>query len=232
MSKTIVLNGSPKNEKGNTGKVLSSFIGGLEESGSKVELFYPSRLDIKPCSCGEMYCWYREPGKCCISDDMDSVYPELKKAKTLVLATPVYIPLPGDMQNMINRLCPLILPFLEKRNGRTRARVRKDVNLQQLVLLSTCGWWEIENFMTVERITKEMAHDMNVEYVGAVLRPHAGQMWKDGNLTKDAEAVLQAVRRAGNELIDDGTFSEATLAEISSPLISEEEKRQMETDIK
>jgi multimeric flavodoxin WrbA len=210
-------------EKGNTAMVLTPFIQGMMDAGSDVELLYASRLKVKPCTCGEMYCWNEMPGECCIKDDMQLLYPKLREADILVLATPVYIPLPGDMQNIINRLCPLLDPFLEFREGRTRARFRKDVGIRKIVLVSTGGWWEKANFGTVVRITEELAKDASVEFAGAVLRPHAHLMKEKGELTQDGEAVLNAVRRAGYELVKEGVMTKETLETISRPLISQED---------
>jgi len=223
MNKAVAINGSPRMEKGNTAMVLTPFIQGMMDAGSDVELLYANRLKVKPCTCGEMYCWNEMPGECCIKDDMQLLYPKLREADILVLATPVYVPLPGGMQNIINRLCPLLDPFLEFREGRTRARFRKDVGIRKIVLVSTGGWWEKANFGTVVRITEELAKVASVEFAGAVLRPHAHLMKEKGELTQDGEAVLNAVRRAGYELVKEGVMTKETLETISRPLISQEE---------
>lgn len=209
--------------KGNTAMILAALIQGMTDAGCEVELLYASQLKVKPCSCGRLYCWNEKPGECCIQDDMQQVYPRLKEADTLILATPVYIPLPGDMQNFINRLVCFLDPVLEFHEGRTRAKFRKDVRIQRFVLVSTGGWWEIENFGTVTRIVAELARDASVEFAGAVLRPHVGMMKERGELTAEGQAVLQAARRAGHELVTEGVISKDTLAEISHPLISQEE---------
>jgi len=109
---------------------------------------------------------------------MQMLYPKLRGADILVLVTPVYIPLPGEMQDFINRLCPLIEPVLEWRDGRTRARFHEDVKIRQIVLVSASGWWEKGNFDTVVRIAEELAKDANVEFGGAILRPHASFLVK------------------------------------------------------
>jgi len=207
--------------------VLTPFIQGMLDAGSDVELFYASRLKVKPCACGEMYCWYKKPGECCIKDDMQLLYPKLSEAGILILATPVYIPLPGGMQDIINRLCPLLKPFLETREGRTRARFHEEVGIQKIVLVSTGGWWEKGNFGTVVRIAEELAEDASVEFAGAVLRPHAFLMKEEGQLTEEGEVVLNAVRRAGYELVNDGVMSKETLEAISRPLISEDKLRRI-----
>jgi hypothetical protein len=206
-------------ERGNTAMMLNPFVEGMTDAGSHVELFYASRLKVKPCACGKMYCWTEMPGECCIKDKMQVLYPRLREADTLILATPVYIPLPGDMQNIINRLCPLIDPVLEFRKGRTRAKFHKDVRIRAIVLVSTGGWWEKGNFGTVVRIVRELAEDAGVNFAGAVLRPHAHAMRRKGKLTQDGRAVLDAVRKAGYQLVKNGVIREETLAAISRPLI-------------
>lgn len=228
--KVIAINGSPRMEKGYTALILTPFIQGMMDAGSEVELFYVRRLKVKPCTCGEMYCWYKKAGECCIKDDMQLLYPQLREADILIFATPVYIPLPGEMQNFINRLCPLIEPFLETHQGRTRARFHKQVKIQKIVLVSTGGWWEKENFETVVRITEELAKVASVEFVGAVLRPHAFLMKEKGKLTKDGEAVLNRVKRAGYKLIKEERMNKETLEAISRPLVSEEEFRRLYND--
>jgi multimeric flavodoxin WrbA len=225
MVKAVAINGSPRLGKGNTAMLLAPFIEGMEEAGAQVELHYASRLKVKPCSCSSMNCWYSSPGECTIKDDMQLLYPSLRQAEILVLATPVYIPLPGAMQDVINRLCPLVEPYLEFRQGRTRARRRPEVGLKKIALVSTGGWWEKENMGTVVRIAKELAEDISVEFAGAVIRPHAFLMKKDGSLTKEGQAIVGAACRAGRQLVEDGRMKSETLEAVSHPLISEEELR-------
>jgi len=226
MSKAVAINGSPRLGKGNTAMIIAPFIQGMTDAGLKVDIFYASKLKIKPCACVDMFCWYKKPGQCCYKDDMDKLYPKLKEADILVLATPVYIPLPGAMQNVINRLCPLVEPLLEFREGRTRARFREDVKIKKFALVSTGGWWEKENFDTVARIVEELAKDAGVEFAGAVLRPHAFLMKQDGVLTREGQEIIEAARTAGNELVKEGRISVETLETISRPLISEPELRE------
>ncbi|MBL7200212.1 MAG: flavodoxin family protein [Anaerolineae bacterium] len=224
MTKVVAINGSPRMEKGNTAMVLTSFLQGMTDAGSDVELYYAGRLQVKPCT-GEMLCWYENAGQCYIKDEMQALYPRLSEADILVLATPVYIPLPGEMQNLINRLCPLVEPLLETRGGRTRARFREHVKIRKIALVSTGGWWEKGNFRTVVCIAQELAENAGVEFAGAVLRPHASLMREHGELTSDGKAVLEAARRAGYELVQEGEMSDKTLEAIGRPLISEEELR-------
>jgi len=224
MTKVVVINGSPNMEKGHTALLLAPFIEGMGAAGAEVELVYASRLQIKPCACGHMVCWNRTPGKCCVDDDMKLLYPRLKEAQIVVLATPVYIPLPGEMANLINRLCPLLDPGdLVFRQGRTRARMRADVAIKTFALVCTSGWWEKANCATVVRIVKELAEDASVGFGGALLRPHSSAMRRKGKITPRGQAVLDAARRAGGELARDGVMHKAALAEASRALVTRKE---------
>lgn len=222
MKKVLAINGSPRMEKGNTAVILTPFLEGLQSAGAQVDLMYASQLKPKACSCGELYCWNEKPGECCIHDGMQEVYPRLRACDILVIATPVYIPLPGDLQNFLNRLVALLKPVLAFQEGRTRARFRPEVHIRQFVLVASSGWWELENFDTVIRIVRELALDAGVEFAGAILRPHFYYMRSGGSLTAAGESVAAAVREAGQELILAGGFSGSTLERIQNPLVSRE----------
>lgn len=221
MKRVIAINGSPNMQKGATERLLVPFLEGMSSGGYEVETLYPKRLNIHPCDCGTMYCWYKKPGECCFKDDMQSVYATLREADIVVFASPVYIPLPGEMQNFINRLSPLIEPRLEFENGQTRGRQRDGYKMSQIVAMVTGGWWELSNTDTVVRIISELARDLAVEFAGAVLRPHALIMTSKGVLTPDGQAVLDASRQAGFELASEGFMHPETLERVSRPLIPE-----------
>ena len=224
MTRALVINGSPTLDKGDTALVVRPFVEGMAEAGAQVDLHYATRLKAKPCSCGRMACWNETPGECCIKDSMQSAYPMLRQADILVLAAPVYIPLPGAMQDVINRLCPLLDPLqCTFSEGRTRARFRGDVAIRHIALICVSGWWEIGNCDTVLRIAEEFAADAGLPLAGALLRPHAWVMRQQGKLTLDGEAVLAAVRSAGHQLVAEGAIAPATLEAVSRPLISQED---------
>jgi len=219
MTRVVAVNGSPSMEKGNTDRILKPFLKGMTEAGSEVDLYYVKQMDVKPCK-GDFYCWNENPGTCLIKDEMQTIYPLLRRADILVLAAPVYIPLPGEMQNFLNRLCPLINPVLTKRNGRTRARFRSDVKIKKVVLVSSGGWYEKGNFDTVIRIAKEFAEDVSVEFVGALIRPHS-QLLSRGDL--QSKKVYEAAKLAGSGLVTTGRISQKRLDAVAKPLISEKE---------
>jgi putative NADPH-quinone reductase len=218
----LVINGSARKEKGYTAMILKPFMNGMEQAGAQVNLLYAKQLDVNPCI-GDFSCWYKNPGKCHINDIMQSVYPKLKEADVLVLGIPVYFPLPGAMQNFLNRLMPLANPILKYRNGHTQIRFHDDVKIKKIILVSVCGWWEKGNFDTVTRITEEICQKVSVDFSGSVLRPHADLLSEEKDKAKE---IFEALRKVGFSLIRDGFLSESLLEIVAQPLISEKELRQ------
>jgi multimeric flavodoxin WrbA len=225
MTNVVAINGSPRMEKGSTAAILAPFLRGMTAAGARADVVYVDRLKIKPCDCGEMRCWFKHPGECRHKDDMPDLLLRLREADILVLATPVYVPLPGNMQHAINRLSPLMDPVVVYRGGRTRARFRAGVAIKKMVAVTTGGWWEKENSDTVVRIVQELAENASVEFAGAVIRPHVDVMKRGGELTPDGEIVVRAVEQAGRELIEKGAMDRATLEAVCRPLVPEKVHR-------
>lgn len=87
MTKTIlVLKGSPR-QAGNSSVLADQVRVGAEGAGAKVESVYLHGLDIQPCD-GCFSC--EGSGVCVIGDDMQSLYPKLRQADAIVIASPVY----------------------------------------------------------------------------------------------------------------------------------------------
>lgn len=208
-------------EKGDTQKILAAFLEGMKDADAITETIYAKRYKIRPCL-GDFQCWFEKVGQCIQKDDMEELYPKFREADVLVLAIPIYFPLPGEIQNMLNRLMPLIEPILEFHDGRTRAKFHDDVKISKIVLVSTGGWWEKENMSLLVDIVDHMARDVNVEFSGSLLRPHAFLM---DQYEEQATEILTAAKNAGTQLIRDGKMSKDTLEVISRPLQTEKELR-------
>jgi hypothetical protein len=122
-------------------------------------------------------------------------------------------------------MCPLILPYLITKDGRTRARTRDSVNIRKIVLLATGGWWEKGNFDVVIHEMQEISANMGVDFMEPVIRPHAFLMESKGILTAEGAKVLENVKKAGHQLISTGVIEKELADLISTPLISEEDLR-------
>ena len=222
MTKVIIVNGSPRMEESNTTFTLNPIIEGMKKSGAEVEMLYTKKHKILPCI-GCFKCWSETIGECFIKDDMPDIYPKLKAADILVIATPVYIPLPGKLQNFLNRLAPLLEPILEFRNGRTRAKFHDDVKTSKILAVVVGGWWEIENLHIVTKIVEELTENVSSDFVGAILRPHSYFL---RNETEKSKEILSTLEKIGHQLVIEGNIAVKDLEFVSQPLIGEEEYRE------
>jgi multimeric flavodoxin WrbA len=62
---------------------------GARAAGAEVDTVTIQGLDIQPCTACEA-CKGTEEGDCIIQDDMQSLYPKVRQADVIVIATPVY----------------------------------------------------------------------------------------------------------------------------------------------
>ncbi|MDR3587635.1 MAG: flavodoxin family protein [Desulfosporosinus sp.] len=170
--KVIAINSSPKMGEGNTALVLNPFVEGMREAGAEVELFYTKKLKINPCH-GDYNCWFKTPGKCFQKDDMEMVISRMADADVWVFATPIFVDgMSGPMKNFLDRLIPLILPFYRLNDGHCRHPRGEGTKSGKIVLVSNCGFWEIDNFDPLLAHMKAIAKNFDREFAGALLRPH------------------------------------------------------------
>lgn len=113
----LLLNGSPR-PNGNTAKMVAAFVEGANSAGHTVNCVDVCRRKIAGCLACE-YCHANGKGECVQKDGMQEVYPLLKDADMLVLASPVYYHnFTGQLQCAINRFyaigSPAILTKLKK----------------------------------------------------------------------------------------------------------------------
>jgi multimeric flavodoxin WrbA/protein-tyrosine-phosphatase len=80
------LQGSPRT-KGNTSVLLSAYLAEAERLGAQTEYVDVAKKNISPCKeCGTC----DKKGFCPIEDDMQEIYPLLRRADIIVMATPVF----------------------------------------------------------------------------------------------------------------------------------------------
>jgi multimeric flavodoxin WrbA len=85
----IALNGSARGKKGVTWRLLDSLLKGLSEGGANVRNFQLKDMNISYCQAC-LRCMHKTPDQCAQRDDMDQLYPFLKRSDLFVIGTPVY----------------------------------------------------------------------------------------------------------------------------------------------
>jgi len=218
MSRVLAFNCSPRMERGNTALILNPFVKGMRRAGAEVELQYTKKLKIHPCI-GDFRCWSEGTlGECHFDDDMTAVLDKMARARMWVFGVPVYAKLPGELQNLFNRMMPLLKPNVLVRGRTLIPTRRKDLRLEKVALVSSCGWWGLENFDLLIRNVAFMAKIFDVKLARPVLRPDSSmfvRMLKSGN---DCSGIIEAAEEAGAQLVKKGGISKEAAREVQVPL--------------
>ncbi|MDP2872015.1 MAG: flavodoxin family protein [Bacillota bacterium] len=191
--RVLVLNGSPHRMKGSTGQLTGALVSGIVEAGGDVDIMCAYDLEASACL-GCFTCWTRTPGRCTQRDDMDDVVAAVRRSDILVLATPVYCDgMTGRLKTLMDRMLPLMHGAAEIRDGHMRHHPRDDTKVRTMVLVSTCGFVEQDNFDPLIHHAKALAKNLACDFGGALTVP-------GGLKTDRVEQIGKAAREAGIEL--------------------------------
>jgi len=222
--KALAINSSPKKSESITQILLDRFLDGLKESGAEVDFFFLQDLDIKQCR-GDYSCWFKTPGVCIFNDDMSTkLRPLLEKSDVLVVATPVYVDgMTGQMKTFFDRCIATGDPHIVIRDGHCRHEGRIPHGHRKMVLVSTCGFWEVDNFDPLVHHIEAICRNMNMTLAGALVRPHSGMIVHGERLGIDVSDILDACYEAGKQLAETGSIDDALVDTIRRPIVPMED---------
>jgi len=86
--RVLIVKTSPR-KRGNSTLLAEQVAAGAKAAGAEVESVTVAGMDIHPCDACEA-CKGTEDGVCIIGDDMQALYPKVRQADVIVIATPVY----------------------------------------------------------------------------------------------------------------------------------------------
>jgi multimeric flavodoxin WrbA len=86
--KILVFMGSPR-KNGNSAVLAKEAIAGAKAAGAQIESFFLHGMKINPCMACDA-CRRKKQNSCILKDDMAPLYPKIRQADAIVIATPVY----------------------------------------------------------------------------------------------------------------------------------------------
>lgn len=207
-----------------TEKMLDLCIEGMGEN-IEVKKFYPHMMKIEPCnSCWS--CWGKKtPGVCARKDDFQEILDVYKKADYFLLAAPLYIwSFPATVKNIIDRFFILLESAQIKSSRGYSEHPKRFDNRPKTVLISSCGFPEIENFDLLKQYFRKISDEMGRLYSGEILISASGI----AIAPKLFDRKYELIKKAGAELVE-GCISKETTNEIAKPVMSPEDYRKMAT---
>jgi len=207
-------------DKGTTAAVLNPFLDGMEAAGAQVLRHDTSKMSILPCQ-GCFACSINQTDACWQQDDLTELYAELIDADVWVFGTPVYVSgMTGPLKTLIDRLLiPLGEPRLSLVDGHCHHSMRSDVKKGQIILVSSCAYWELDNFDLLIAQIEALCGHAERNFAEKLLRPHAAAFQAMLGSGGPADDVVQAAREAGKLFVESGTVPESVLDRVQQPLL-------------
>ena len=207
----LAVNASPRGAKGNTERILEPFVEGARDAGAQLEVVYLRDQHIEHCL-GCFTCWTRTPGACVRKDDMPALLEKVRQADVLVLATPLYVfTFSGLLKDFVDRLAiPIQMPQIERIGDQYVHPMRHPKEWpKKLVLISNAGFPEAQHFDGLKETMRTWARLPGFELGGMICCP-AGPLLNVPALQERLSWYLDAARRGGTKVVEQGAISAAT----------------------
>ena len=215
----LVLNGSPKKENSDTLCITRAFLEGMQEAAPQdVHIIHVVEQHIAYCS-GCFTCMHNG-GTCIHDDDMRGILEQILDSDLLILSFPLYCyGMPAPLKAIIDRVLPLSSMAMRKVGDRYAHVGQADFSRLRYLMICGCGFPNSRhNFEPAAAQFKLMfPHGHTILTVPESPMFHA----------PEAEVVtkprLQLVQKAGRQYAETGEIEASLLAEITSPMIPEEQ---------
>ena len=159
----IILNGNPDKPFEKLESVLNEFSNELKSSGANVAQIKLREKEISYCV-GCWDCWWKTPGVCRHSDDMEEILKLVIHADLVVFASPVsqgfYSALLKKCQD---RLIPLVHPYIEIVNGELHHKKRYP-QYPELAAIIEANDASEEELKTIQSIFKRLAINFKTQF--------------------------------------------------------------------
>ena len=171
MNKKRVLGiyGSPRSA-GNSDLLLDAALEGARSGGARVDTVYIRDLKFAGCrECGGC----DQTGECVVKDDMQKIYPLLKKAETIILASPEFFyGVPAGLKALIDRAQALWVRKNLARGrepGATKAKMKNSESLKKGYLLVVGATRGKNLFSGMELTARYFFDTLDLSYRGGIL---------------------------------------------------------------
>ncbi|MBQ6036455.1 MAG: flavodoxin family protein [Lachnospiraceae bacterium] len=217
--KILVLNGSPKKEKSDTLCITRAFLTGMEEAGQQdVQIIHAVDLHIEYCT-GCFACMHNG-GNCINEDDMKGILEKILESDLLIFSFPLYCyGMPAPLKAVIDRILPLSSMTMQKVGDRYTHVGQADFSHLRYLMICGCGFpngrHNFEPAVAQFKLLFPQRH--------TVLTIPESPMFNAPEAAIVTGPRLQLVRQAGRQYAEDGEIGDALLADITSPMIPEEQ---------
>lgn len=221
MKRIVIVNGSPRGKKGNTAKLINTFLKGYQsvEIDNQIEHIELKKENIKNCI-GCFSCWTKTPGKCIHKDGMNDFLQILMDADLVIWGTPIYhYGMTSILKTFVERTLPLAEPFIVEKNGEYSHPYRYEKNKSENIIISNCGFPDFSNFDILKESFNKITKNNIDESICCVM----GELLSEKALERRLKWYYDALEQAGREFAKLGSIELSTKKILSKPLIPVED---------
>ena len=217
--KILVLNGSPKKEKSDTMCITRAFLEGMQEAGEQqVHVLHAVSQHVEYCT-GCFACMHNG-GSCIHEDDMRGILEEILDSDLLILSFPLYCyGMPAPLKAIIDRTLPLSSMAMQKVGDRYEHVGQADFSRLRYLMICGCGFpnsrHNFEPAVVQFRLLFPQEH--------TILTVPESPMFNVPEAAIVTKPRLELVRQAGRQYAESGEIEASLLAQITSPMIPEEQ---------
>ena len=196
-----------------TEKMLDLCIAGMGED-LEVHKFHPHKMKVNPCT-GCWACWKKTKGECVQKDDFQQIVEVYARADYFFIAAPLYyFSFPATVKNVIDRFFCFLEPTQRPSDRGGTEHPKRGAYHPKTVLVSSCGFPELENFDLLRALFRRICDDMEWLHAGEILVPAAGA----ANAPRLFDKKLECIQKSGAELAA-GSISSQTTKAIAQPVM-------------
>ena len=215
----LVINGSPRAQRGITNIVINKFLEGCHENSATSDIIHVSMSNLKQCS-GELACFFRSDRKCQIhkGDQGAEFIDKWIKSDRIVLASPLHFNCVSSyLIRFLERLLCTVDPFFTENDGFPTHR--GPFESKPSVVIGVCAYPGVFNFHLFKEVMLNYQKVFWLEPCGNILVPMSRDLSVLSEKNPRYEAVtkvVEAIVQAGREFMSDNEITMETEDRISA----------------
>ena len=217
--KILVLNGSPKRDKSDTMHMTRAFLEGMQEAGEQeIHVVHAIDLNFRYCT-GCLVCMHNG-GKCIQDDDMKEILKEIVESDLIIFSFGLYCyAMPAPLKAVVDRTVPLSSMIMKKEGERYEHVRHGDFQRLRFLMIAGAGFPNAKhNFEPAVGAFK-----LKFPKGHTIITVPESPMFSVPEAAPLTEPRLKLLRQAGRQYAENGSIEEELMAEITSPMMPEDQ---------
>lgn len=218
--KILVINGSPKRDNSDTMHITRAFLDGMCDAAPQ-EITTLHAIDKHIEYCTGCFACMHNGGNCIHNDDMRAILETILDSDLLIFSYPLYCyGMPAPLKALLDRTLPLSSMAMQKVGERYEHVGRADFSHLRYIMICGCGFPNSRH--NFEPAVAQFRLCFPHEETTTITVPES-PMFNAPEAAVVTVPRLELIRQAGKQYAETGRLDDATLSEITSPMIPEDE---------